>query len=100
MTMDLKSLRAIAEAVLNPIEPDGAFVIKLRPEAKFQDTFTPKLVLELLDRLEFTEQQLDKFHIFGSDGCLNCETGRITLFSKCNWCLECLRKKEASMPPE
>lgn len=35
----------------------------------------------------------DKVWVYGSDGCKNCETGRITLYAKSGWCVECQSKK-------
>lgn len=31
--------------------------------------------------------------VYGTDGCKNCETGRITLYAKTGWCVECQAKK-------
>jgi len=32
--------------------------------------------------------------VHGTDGCLNCETGRITTYAHSRWCVECLHEKE------
>ncbi len=33
-----------------------------------------------------------KVFLHGTDGCLNCETGRITIFAESGWCPECREK--------
>lgn len=32
--------------------------------------------------------------VHGTDACRNCETGRITVYARHRWCVECLHKKE------
>jgi hypothetical protein len=41
-------------------------------------------------RVAELEARLNEFHVFGSDGCKNCETGSITIYSRKNWCIDCL----------
>lgn len=35
----------------------------------------------------------NEFSVYGTDGCKNCETGRITLYFKKGGCAECLENK-------
>jgi hypothetical protein len=55
-------------------------------------------VLNENQRLYKTVQELTarlaKYSVHGSDGCKNCETGRITVYAKSRWCLECLKVKK------
>ncbi len=40
-------------------------------------------------RMKRLTEQVEKYHVHGTDGCPNCETGRITLFAANGWCIEC-----------
>ncbi len=37
-----------------------------------------------------------EFFIWGTDGCKNCDTGRITLFARAGHCFECLKGDAAT----
>lgn len=38
----------------------------------------------------------DRVSIHGTDDCLNCDTGRITLYAGSRWCIECQHKADAA----
>lgn len=63
-------------------------------DRKYVETFNPQTALELIGEIGRLGAELNQFSIHGSDGCLNCETGRINIYAKKRWCLECQRKKE------
>ena len=46
-----------------------------------------KEYLHVLDRL-------NKFHIIGTDGCKDCESGRVSIWKKYDYCQECLNGKQ------
>jgi hypothetical protein len=39
-----------------------------------------------------------EFYIHGSDGCKNCEHGRVTLWTKSNWCVDCRTRSGLEAP--
>lgn len=39
---------------------------------------------------------LNRVSVHGSGPCLNCDTGRVTLYAKSRWCFECQMRKNAA----
>lgn len=47
---------------------------------------------DLISEVGTLKARLEQFSVHGSDDCLNCDTGRITVYAKKRWCLDCQQK--------
>lgn len=61
----------------------------------FCSDYIKDITRDLYRELLRVEADRNKISIHGSDGCKNCETGRITIYAKSRWCLGCLAKVQA-----
>jgi hypothetical protein len=57
------------------------------------DTELIKQIEDLISEVETLKVRDCGHSVHGSDACLNCETGRITVYAKSRWCMECQQKE-------
>jgi hypothetical protein len=58
------------------------------------DVLFVKDIEDLLSLVNTLRARYDGLSVHGSDVCLNCKTGRITIYAKSRWCLDCQSKKQ------
>ncbi len=68
---------------LDRINADVEFVLKMELDSLKSER--DKLASENADLIK----RLNAFGVWGTDGCLECETGRITLFARGRLCPKC-----------
>lgn len=65
--------------------------------SKLEVSFVTPEIEDLQKKIKDLEERLDKYWIYGSDACRNCKDGRITLYAKTGWCIECLNQNEGAL---